>query len=133
MTLLWMNILFWLMVLATSALQIVLTVPSKVTNLVILNGGDQKRPISLQLLTFPVLHDSSREERQRKYSIDLIKDASQNLSQGVALAASYGSHDILSFWATQKLPVLAENIIKGGEMGKIRKFSRGDPPISCGW
>lgn len=34
-----------------------LTVPSKVTNLVILNGEDQKGPISLQLLTFPSLHD----------------------------------------------------------------------------
>lgn len=63
MSLLWRNILFWLMILSTSAFRIVLRVPSKVTNLVILNGEGQNRPISLQLLTFPVLHDSNREEK----------------------------------------------------------------------
>lgn len=61
-----------------------LTVPSNVTNLVILNREDQKRPISLQLLTFPAMHDFNREERKSKCSIDLIKDASQSLFLGWA-------------------------------------------------
>lgn len=94
-------------------------------------GKTKTRPISLQLLTFPSLHDSKREERQSKYSIDLIKEP--GLSQGAAFAASFGSHDIVSFWATQKVSVLAENIIKGGAMGKFRKFNRGEQPVNCGW
>lgn len=65
-------------------------------------------------------------------SLKMLPRAFPGLSQGADFAASYGSHGILSFWATQKVPVPAENSVKGGEMGKIRKFNRGEPPVNCG-